>query len=55
MAASIVGGVLLNEGTAIESRAFVGDVPAPVSFGVDHDQEILVVSLAGDISRLVER
>lgn len=51
--ASVIGAVLVHDGVAVEARDLLGDVPAVVSFGVDHEGEILVVSLAGEISRLV--
>ncbi len=53
--ASFIGAVLFDEsGEVVGSRTVLDEVPAIVSFGVDHDDELLIVSLGGEISRLVE-
>jgi hypothetical protein len=38
----------------VNSRTLLADLPAVVSLGVDHDGELLIVSLAGEISRLTQ-
>jgi glucose/arabinose dehydrogenase len=53
--ASTIGGVLLDSGIAVDARDFLNDVPAVVALGVDHDGELLVVSLTGEISRITAR
>ena len=50
--ASMLFAVLIDEGVAVDERILLEDVPAVVSLGVDHDGEILVISLAGDVTRV---
>lgn len=53
--ASILAAVLIDDGDADVERILLDEVPAAVSLGVDHDGELLVVSLAGEVSRLQVR
>ena len=50
--ASVLSAVLIEDGVVLAERNLLEDVPAAVSLGVDHDGELLVVSLAGEVSRL---
>ena len=50
--ASMLLAVLIDDGVAVDERILLDDVPAVVSLGVDHDGEILVISLAGDVTRV---
>ena len=52
--ASMLFAVLIDENVAVDERILLDDVPAVVSLGVDHDGEILVISLAGDVTRVTQ-
>jgi glucose/arabinose dehydrogenase/putative cell wall-binding protein len=48
-----VEAVLVEGGRVVQSADLGGQVGTPVGFGTDHDGEVLVLSLGGDVLRMV--